>query len=216
MDVFTQIVFVVARVTPQSIQALGTGFLVSSNGLVVTTKHVIGNSDNNLCILFPKVNKLSVYQDTADLSAQPIPAKVTEVDPIRDLAVLQTSLQFSGQLPLIEGFDSVDVGTLLAIFGYPHVTDGRVVLTYQQATLGAKVLLESQKIKVKHGIINNQARPGQSGSLVINTKTGGIAGVLVGAYAPTAGGRIMVMNIDPQELHQTTHCVSAEYINGML
>jgi S1-C subfamily serine protease len=216
MNIFTQIVFVIGRITPEHIQPLGTGFLISPNGLVVTTRHVVGDDDRGLCVLFPNIDNFDAYQDTTDRRADSITAKVKEVDPIRDLAILETTLQFPGPLPTISSFDNVSVGDTLAVFGYPHVIDGRRVLTYQNTILGAKVLLESQGVKSKHGIINTQARPGQSGSLVLDVRTATILGVLVGAYAPTAGGGIIIMNINPRELHQTTHCISAEYIRDMI
>jgi len=84
-----------------------------------------------------------------------------------------------------------------------------------KAFLGAKVLLETNGVKSKHAVINTQARPGQSGSLVFSPKDQSISGVLVGAWVPGPGG-ISLGGINPRELHQTTQCVSAEYLRDML
>jgi hypothetical protein len=76
-------------------------------------------------------------------------------------------------------------------------------------------LIEANGIKSKHAVINIQSRPGQSGSLVFSPKDSTVSGVLIGAWVPGPPG-ISLGGIDPRELHQTTHCVSAEYIKDML
>jgi len=50
--------------------------------------------------------------------------------------------------------------------------------------------------------------------MVFSPRLGKIVGVLIGTYAPQFG--IMLGNINPAELNQTTHIVSAEYIEDML
>lgn len=96
------------------------------------------------------------------------------------------------------------------IIGFPHCTEGRKVLTVQEADVGAKILLESNNIKSKYIVVNTQTRPGQSGSLVYDPKSNKIIAMLIGAFAPDSG--ISLGGINPRELHQTTHCISAEYI----
>lgn len=157
---FTQLTFAVGRITPQHVALLGTGFLVSKNGLVVTTRHVIGDDDNGLCVLLPKTRDIDTYQDTTDASCKPVNATLKEVDPIRDLAILSTGLSFQGgNLPRLGSFDDTRVGDVLCIWGFPHAPEGRWVLTVQNTIVGAKILLGSQGLKLKHAIINTQAHP---------------------------------------------------------
>lgn len=189
MKIFTQTVLAVGRVTPQGVTLLGTGFLVADDGRVVTTRHVVGNDESGLCVLFPRIEDLNAYQDTTDTSCKPVPTRIIEVDPLRDLAILRTDLRFSGQLPPLGSFDETNVGDALSILGFPHAPEGRWVLTLQNAIVGAKVLLGSQGLTFKHAIINTQARPGQSGSLIFAPKTQRVVGVLVGAYAALTGRR---------------------------
>jgi hypothetical protein len=216
LQIFTQIVLAVGRITPQGVGLLGTGFLVNPDGQVATTRHVVGDNDTGLCILFPRITDINAYQDTTDASCRPIEATIKEMDPVRDLAILQTELQFPGKLPPIGSFDETNVGDELSILGFPHAPEGRFVLTHQKASVGAKVLLGSQGEKFKHAIINTQARPGQSGSLVFATRLNKIVGVLIGAYAAHMGQGIIISGLNPAELHQTTHCISAEYISEMV
>lgn len=215
MQLFTQQVVTIGKITPQNVQMLGTGFFISENK-VATTRHVVGNQNEGLVILSPHINDINAYQDTSDNSCQPIQARIVDVDPIKDLAILEIDGNLTGTLPPIGSFDEINVSEEVGIFGFPHCVEGRRVLTYQKAELGAKVLLESNGIKTKHGVINIQSRPGQSGSIVFSGRINKILGVLVGAYAPNGGGGISLGGINPRELHQTTHCISAEYLTEML
>lgn len=214
MQLFTQQVVTIGKVTPQHVQMLGTGFFISSNK-VATTRHVVGNQDEGIVILAPHINDINAYQDTSDNRCQPIQARIVDIDPIKDLAILEVDGQLTGNLPEIGGFDEVNVSEEVGIFGFPHCVEGRRVLTFQKAEVGAKVLLDSNGIKSKHAVINTQSRPGQSGSLVFSPRLNKIVGILVGAYAPDGGG-ISLGGINPRELHQTTHCISSEYLREML
>lgn len=216
MNIFTQIVVVIGKITPTGVSMLGTGFIISNDGKIATTKHVVGSDPANLVILAPHITDINAYQDTSDTKCTPVQTTVLEMDPIKDLCILKADITFSGTLPQLGSFDEVKVGEKVGIFGYPHCVAGRRVLTYQETEIGAKVLLESSSIKSKHAVINTQARPGQSGGIIFSPRLSKVIGVLVGAYAPNQGGGISLGGINPQELHQTTHCISAEYINEMI
>jgi hypothetical protein len=215
MNVFTQLVYVVGRVAPDGVKMLGTGFLIKQDGCIATTRHVTGASDANLVILAPHTNNLNEFQDLSDNSCHPVPVKIVEIDPIRDLAILKADINFTGTVPPLGNFDNTAVGDEIGIFGFPHCVEGRRALTFQKTEIGAKVLIETNGIKSKHAVINSQARPGQSGSLVFSLNTQSISGILIGAWVPGQGG-VSLGGINPRELHQTTHCISAEYLGGML
>lgn len=216
MNVFTQIVVTVGRITENGVGMLGTGFIISNDGKIVTTKHVVGGDSTRLVVLMPHIRNINEYQDTTDTRCQPVPVEVLEIDPLKDLCILKADIQFNGNLPKLGSFDNIEVGEELGIFSFPHCVAGRRVLTFQKAELGAKVLLDANSMKSKHGVINSQSRPGQSGGLIFSSRTQQIVGILIGAYAPMQGGGISLGGINPQELHQTTHCISAEYISEML
>lgn len=216
MDIFTQLVLTVGKVTQNGINMLGTGFLVSKDGKIATTRHVVGDDGKNLVILYPHISEINAYQDTTDFSCKPIPVTILDTDPFRDLVVLKANIEFSGTIPELGSFDNTTIGESVGVFGFPHCTEGRRVLTYQNAEVGAKILLDSNSIKSKYAVINIQARPGQSGSLVFCLRTQKIVGILIGAFIPAGSGGISLGGINPRELHQTTHCISAEYLKTML
>jgi len=166
-------------------------------------------------ILLPHLIDFNEYQDLSDNSCRLIAAEIFEIDPIRDLAILKLkdNGRFTGELPKIGSLDEINVGDRVQIFGYPHCTEGRRVLTYQSTDIGAKILLSSNNVKSKHAVLNIQSRPGQSGSLIFSQKLNKIVGVLIGTYAPQFG--VIVGGINPAELNQTTQIISAEYIQGM-
>jgi S1-C subfamily serine protease len=214
IEIFSQMTVVIAQLRPGGGVMLGTGFL-AANGCIATTHHVIGNERENLVILSPpRLNSLAFQDLTLDQSDYAA-AQVGEIDPFRDIAILRAALTWNGHPPPLGALDQVHVGTPVDIFGYPHCVLGRRAFTYQRAEIGAKVLLENNRIKSKHGVINVQARPGQSGSPVVEPATQRIIGMLIGAWVPGAPN-VLLGAINPEELHQTTHCVSADHIKDML
>jgi hypothetical protein len=196
---------------------LGTGFFVSSDGKVVTPHHVVGGNDENLKVILSPVTDINTYQDLSNTECKVTPAAIVEVDPARDVAILATDLRFGPPYPFtpLGSFDHCNVGDQLEVIGYPHCNLGRRALTLQRAEIGAKVIQRTNNVPSKHGVLNIQARPGQSGSLVQCPQRRLAVGMLIGAWVPNNSG-ISLGGINPFELHQTTHCISAEHIQRML
>jgi len=209
------IVFTIGRICPDGVSLLGTCFLINRPNTIVTAAHVTGNDDNNLVICLPKAN-VDGYQDTSDRRVRYIPTKIIKTDPIHDICILEANL--SGALSGFEilGSDHIHPCEKITIVGYPHCTQGRDVLTCQDATVGAKILIDSCGIKSKHIVINIQTRDGQSGSPVFRDADSKLIAMIIGSYAPGGSGGISLGGIDPQTLHQTTHAISSEYIINML
>lgn len=210
-----KLVMPLGRVGPEGVKLLGTCFLLNKNGLWATTAHVTGNDDKGLAIILPRITQVSEYQDTTDTKVNMIPVTIFKIDPIHDTVVVKAEAQGSSTLA-ISSLDRVKVGDMVAIFGFPHADYGRMVLTYQLAEIGAKMLLDSSGIKTKHAVLNVQTRPGQSGSPVIHLSSMELVAILVGSYAPGGGGGISLGGVDPHTLHQTTHAISAEYLREMI
>lgn len=211
----SQMVVLVARENNGTMQLLGTSFIVGKNGLFATARHVVGDNTNNLYILLPHINNIDDYQDTSNNRCNFVKASVSEINPVTDLCILKTNLNYPQDAILrISGLDEVLVGDEVDIYGFPHCVMGRRVLTYQKAEVGAKMLLECDGVLSKYATLNIQTRPGQSGSLIYNRTKNSIIGLLIGSYAPNSG--VIIAGINPHELNQTSYCISANYINEML
>ncbi len=211
----SQVVYAVGRSEPEGVRLLGTCFAVAPTK-VATAFHVAGADDSNLVLVTPKLTHLAEYQDTSDASLNCVALKMSAADPIRDLAVFelnQAMVQFGY---LFSGSDAAPPATPVVTLGFPHANVGRLVLTQQEAKVGARILIENAGQKSKHIVLNTQAREGQSGGPVLNEAMDSVVAVLVGSYAPGGGGGISLGGVDPWTLHQTTHAVSAEYLRDML
>ena len=148
---------------------------------------------------------------------------IKKSDPFRDIVILQPKIGISEEIaknisiaPIIPTVpigqaDDINTGEEIFIIGFPHCTEGRRVLTMQKAMVGAKIILNSSGIKSKYFVINTQTRPGQSGAMIYSYEKNKMVGMVIGAFASDSA--ISVGGINPRELHQTTQCVSAEYIN---
>lgn len=210
----SNIVFAVGRNDPAGVQLSGTAFALRKPGFFATASHVVGTDDSSLVLAFKELSSLNDYQDTGDNLIRTFSVKLHALDPFHDLAVLRADIAVNSNIA-IGGADQALAGTAISSFGFPHADHGRMVLTQQDAEIGARVLIASGAIKAKHLVLNTLARPGQSGSPVFRKSDGLLVGILVGSYAPGGGAGISVVGVNPLALHQTTHAVSAEYLSKM-
>lgn len=209
------VIFAVGRTTPQGVNLLGTAFMLPSQGKFATAAHVTNKDDNDLVLVFKEHKNFAEYQDTSDTQVKILPVKISALDPFSDLCVLSSDSTATSNFQ-ITGSDNVRPGDAVNIFGYPHSDHGRMVLTMQKTEVGARILLETEGIKTKQVVLNIQSRPGQSGSPIFSNRDHTLIGILLGSYAPQNTGGVIIGGIDPQTLHQTTHCMSAEYLLKMI
>lgn len=206
----------VIRTDADGAHLLGAAFMVGLHNWI-TSYHVVAAGHHNIGVALPRRTGEPDYQQTDSEGAiQYINVELVAADPIRDLCILASPRESEVTEEVEFGStDELSPGSPVATYGFPHADFGRMVLTRQDTTVGARVLINHQGIDVKHFVLNIQARPGQSGGPVVSTATGRVVAVVVGSYAPGGGGSISLGGVDPATLHQTTHAVSAEYISGM-
>lgn len=89
----------------QEVLAVGSGFIISKDGYVVTNEHVAGESSQVVCVL----------SDNSELEA-----RVVGTDPDTDIAVLK--LDAGKDLPFarLDRSDSVESGQMVLAMGSPH------------------------------------------------------------------------------------------------
>ena len=161
----------------------GTGFGVSTDGHVVTNRHLLESPDG------ASLRRVAViYSDTRAW----LPARVVRVAATDDLALLRVDR--AGPFPLVRGVGgrvaAPRVGAPVAIIGYPlgveTPMDGTPNLITARATLGAGMVS-----KVAGGVVQIDAFAGEgsSGSPVFDG-SGAVVGVVYGG-ARESGGRIV-------------------------
>lgn len=220
-DLINQTYIIAAITSPTTHVPLGSAFLLDASGKFATAYHVVANNlnkSNNLAIVITNQNATTNYQDTTNRNHELIHIKLEEADQHRDLAIF-SAIPMTGHLGRnisIGSLDEVNIGEELIILGYPHCVELRAVATYQPSTLGAKILLDSNGLKLKYGVLNLHARPGQSGSMVISRRLEKIVGVLIGAYIPEGAKGTRFSGVEVAAINQTTHILSAEYLRNML
>ena len=168
--------FGIGRTGPGGVLLSGTAFALNKSGHFATAFHTVGTDDANLVLAMKGMKQLDEYQDTANAQVQLFPVKVLAADPFHDLVVLKADQVIQCNIQLA-GADQVTVGTAISSFGFPHADQGRMVVTRQDAEVGARVLIEGGGVKSKHLVLNTQARPGQSGSPVFRRDDGRLVAV---------------------------------------
>lgn len=212
----SKMVFPIGRQTPTGINLLGTAFLINKQGILATAAHVTCNNDDGLIVIVNNITSIQDFQDTSVEKVQYIFVKIKEINPFCDICLLEIATPVQSMFT-IGSAGSLQVGEEVSLFGYPHCDHGRMILTQQNTSVGAKIKIKVSGIMVNHIVLNIQSRPGQSGSPIIAPSSRNIDAILIGSYAPKeANGVISIGGIDPQTLHQTTHAVSAEYIEEMM
>lgn len=124
------------------VELIGTCFAVGPR-IFATAAHVTGPSDAGLVAIVGRVNQLSDYQDTTDSSAQTFDMRLVAFDPIRDIAIIEIvdAHSFVSIGYEIDNTDTIGTGSPVVGFGFPHSDQGRLVLTQQASTVGARILL---------------------------------------------------------------------------
>jgi hypothetical protein len=141
-------VLAVGRINATGVQLLGTCFSVSDE-LLATPAHVTGPADKDLCIVLPTIKTLQEYQDTTTTQVNMIAVEIVKYDPIRDIAIL-SGAKSGIKMTLtyrLDGSDSANTGAPVSSLGYPHADHGRLILTEQRSSVGARIILAQPRNK---------------------------------------------------------------------
>jgi serine protease Do len=154
------------RPQPHTGLALGSGFIISSDGYVVTNNHVVKNATD-----------VTVTMD----DGKTIPAKVVGTDPKTDLALLK--LQGSGNYPYVQfSSQAPNVGDWVLAVGNPFGLGGTVtagIVSARGRDIGAGPYDDFLQIDAP---VNR----GNSGGPTFN-ESGQVVGVNTAIYSPSGG-----------------------------
>lgn len=139
--------------TRKNFQPVGTGFIIESDGLIITNFHVIENAD-------------SVYVHLANDKDKTYEAKVIGGDKRTDIALLKIDAKKKLPVATLGSSDKLDVGEWVAAFGNPYGHE----FSMSKGIVSAK----GRKIRDLNAVpfIQTDAsiNPGNSGGPLVNTK----------------------------------------------
>jgi S1-C subfamily serine protease len=171
-----------------SIPFSGTGFAISSNGIIATNHHVVNEAKN-----------IKVRGINGDFS-KTYRARVVSEDKNNDLAIIQVDdISFSslGTIPYVLSYKSCDVGSSIFCLGYPLV-----------ATMGDEVKLTNGIISSKSGFqgdittyqVSAPVQPGNSGGPLFDDK----------------GNLIGIINAKHLETENVSYAIKASYLLNLI
>ena len=149
-------------------RSLGSGFIISSDGTIVTNNHVVKNATKVTVLLS---NKKS-YQ-----------AKVIGTDPMTDIAVIKINSRTP--LPVVTWGDSknVDVGTIVLAMGSPFGLTQSVTMGIVSALKRSNMGIEQYENFIQTDAAIN---PGNSGGPLVNLR-GEVIGMNTAIYTTNGG-----------------------------
>ncbi len=147
----------------QEVTVIGSGFIITRDGYVVTNEHVAGQSSEVRCVLFDK---------------DEVEAEVVGVDPDTDIAVLKLQTDRT-DLPVVKlgSSSSLQAGQTVLALGSPHGLSRSVSLGIVSVTDRNLEDTGSERAPFNNWIQTDAAiNPGNSGGPLVNLK-GEVVGI---------------------------------------
>lgn len=149
-------------------QSLGSGVVVSSDGYVLTNKHVIGSAGADIKVTLPYGREL--------------PGKLVGIDDVSDLAVVKVAATGLSTLPWGDS-SKLRVAEWVLAVGNPFQLSGTVTLG-----IVSTVARSAEQVGAYQDFIQTDAaiNPGNSGGALINAQ-GELVGINTMIYSQTGG-----------------------------
>lgn len=161
----------------------GTGFFVAEHGIIATAAHVVASTEK----ITAKVN---IFTKNGQRVTKDYEAEIIDKDEINDVAILgivKRDMAYPS-FPLMETNYLPNKGDVVVMSGYPFgegrlaemsINEGKVQALNKDAYLGEE---EKEVLRI---YLDMTGQPGNSGSAVIDKKTGCLIGVFSGASVST-------------------------------
>lgn len=159
----------VKRVTPRIASSTGSGFLVSSDGLVYTNRHVVEpanatGTETEIYVGVPSAQD----PDELDYFQAEVVYQSPKNDPL-DFAVLKIAASPTyGPFPtLTRSYEKVSLGRPVAVIGYPFSSDNLPVLSFNKGIVSStRVPIQGKRYYQTDAAVN----PGNSGGPLLNER----------------------------------------------
>lgn len=166
----------IKRITPGLGPAVGSGFLVGPDGLIFTNRHVAVPSDEGimgslLLVGVPSAKDADVLEYYRAETVY-VPEKKVGLD----FAVLKIEARQGGPKfqPLPLSYEKLDLGSDVAVLGYPYVQENQPNLSFNKGSVSAtRVRIGDRSFYQTDAAIN----PGNSGGPLLN-KNGEAVGII--------------------------------------
>lgn len=181
-------VVMLARKTENNVEFLGTGFLASDKGYILTCSHIINPSDSLMALKPPALNEFNPMTIT-----QVIGMRLTLVqnNPASDVALLKLTDNQPVKIPsnLFGESSILECGTNVAAIGFPFGNDGLHLQSITQGIISSKTI-SSNNVKLIQ--FDGMIHEGSSGGPLLDLESRKIIGIVTNRFNPSSGGlRIM-------------------------
>ena len=182
-------VFMLARKTENSVEFLGTGFLVSSQGHVLTCSHVINPLDKIVAISIGTVN---TFNPMTLSQVQYNDLILVQNDAIYDVALLKFAQDIGFTVPvnIFGDTNKLENGSSIATIGFPFANNGLHIQSITHGIISSKTVTPSG---IKLLQFDTMIHEGNSGSPLLDLQTNQIVGIVTNRFNPTGGGGASVM-----------------------
>lgn len=200
------------------VAGIGSGTIVSPDGLIFTNRHVVEGGDDFLILML---------RDPAEPPVESYLASVVGVSETIDFALLQIDRDLDGRpidtarlnLPTIPvAANRARLGDAISVFGYPGLSEGYLVYTTGTVSGVQNETINGQRVPLWYNT-DTEISPGNSGGTVVNQQ-GEYIGIPTAVRAEnTTGGRLGAILSLPAilaELGVTAQEINAGQVNEVV
>ena len=185
----SQGVVMLARQMENSVEFLGTAFLVHKNGYLLTCSHIINPTDSIVALFPPSLN---TFNPMTLSQVNFLKLTLVQNNPINDVALLKIISSDVNVPDIVLGeTTSLECGASIATIGYPFGYNGLHLQSITHGIVSAKTITSNG---VKLVQFDSMVHEGSSGSPLLDLKTGKIIGVVTNRFNPSGGMKLMAGN----------------------
>jgi serine protease Do len=206
-------VFMLAKKTSNNVEFLGTGFLVSENGYLLTCSHIINPIDEIVAI---KVGELNKFNPMTLERVNTFELTLVQNDAINDVALLKFNVDIGAQVPhnIFGNTEKIECGSNIAVIGFPFGNTGLHLQSITHGIISSKTITASGVKLIQFDCMIHE---GNSGSPLIDLQSNQIIGIVTNRFNPSAGGgTVMIGNRQLGVETNISYATIIEYGNELL